>query len=60
MGTWILWFHIVFDGNSMIIQDRFATEEACKQGASQIRYDLGSDYGVRVRSFTCINSEGVR
>lgn len=55
MGAWILYLHIVLDGNSTVMQDRFQTEDACLRAAAQISREIGSDYGVRVKSHLCVN-----
>lgn len=54
MGAWLLVFHIVTDGSSVVLQDRFATEQLCNAGAAQIRQDIGGDFGIRTKSHTCI------
>ncbi|ANA49283.1 hypothetical protein PMW_158 [Pseudomonas phage phiPMW] len=53
MGSWILWMHVVFDGQSMILQDRYYTFKACENAAVQVARDIGGDWGVRTRSHTC-------
>lgn len=55
MGAWILYMHIVLDGNSTLMQDRFQTKAACEQAAIEIRHEIGGDYGVRTKSHTCVN-----
>lgn len=55
MGAWILYLHIVLDGNSTLMQDRYQTEAACEQAVAEIRREIGSDYGVRVRSSLCVH-----
>lgn len=55
IGAWILYMHVVLDGASTMMQDRFQTEAACEQAAIEIRREIGSDYGVRTKSHLCIN-----
>jgi hypothetical protein len=55
MGAWILYIHIVLDGNSTVMQDRFQTRDACLRAAATMSREIGSDYGVRVKSSFCIN-----
>lgn len=55
MGAFILYIHIVLDGASTVMQDRYQTLAACEAGAVAIRREIGSDYGVRVKSHTCLH-----
>jgi hypothetical protein len=58
MGMVYLYLHLVLDGNSTLVQDRFDTVAACEAAVVEMKQTVGGDYGVRIRSHVCIDTEG--
>lgn len=56
MTTFILWAFLVLDGNETLVQERFGSEEACRQGIAVMSQMADRSSYAKLRDAQCIPS----